>query len=114
MIRIERTDGLGPSRCRGCGAAIIWALTDRGKRAPIDAQPYPDGNMFLYYDEDGEAAGRPRVTSLAAHHLATGFVVPPTERRKNHFATCPEADRFTPEKPTTTSPQLRLFDGGKN
>lgn len=115
MIRVERTDGLGPSRCRACGASIIWALTDRGKRAPIDAEPNPErGNMVLWYDDGGDAAGEPRVSSVASVELITGGTVPMRERRLNHFATCPEADRFQPEKTTTTTaPQLQLFTGGK-
>lgn len=116
MIRLERTDGLGPSKCRACGAHIVWALTDRGKRAPVDAQVYPeDGNMVLWYDDGGDEAGRPRVSSVAAFELASGRPVNPRDYRKNHFATCPEADRFVPEKPAASARrQLTLFRGGRS
>lgn len=115
MIRIERGDGLGPSSCKACGARIIWALTDRAKRAPIDADPTERGNMVLWYDTGGEEAGKPRVSSIAAIELVTGKPVPPAERRLNHFATCPEAERFQPERPVAANdPQLGLFTGGKH
>ncbi len=25
--------------CRSCGAAIVWAVTENGKRMPLDAKP---------------------------------------------------------------------------
>lgn len=27
--------------CRSCGAAIVWAVTARGVRIPLDAEPNP-------------------------------------------------------------------------
>jgi len=27
------------SKCKGCGASIIWATTSSGKRMPFDAEP---------------------------------------------------------------------------
>jgi hypothetical protein len=32
--RIELRDP--PARCRSCGAAIAWAMTPAGRRAPLD------------------------------------------------------------------------------
>ena len=28
------------SRCRSCGAEVRWALTERGRRMPLDLEPY--------------------------------------------------------------------------
>lgn len=115
MIRIERSDGLGRATCRACGARIVWALTDRGKRAPINWDPSDNGNMVLVYDDSGEEAGKPRVTAVAYFEQSTGTTVPPQERRLNHFATCPEAERFSAaDKPAANNTQLGLFTGGKN
>jgi hypothetical protein len=33
----------GPSRCRDCRAPILWALTDSGRRMPVDAQAVAGG-----------------------------------------------------------------------
>jgi hypothetical protein len=46
----------GPSRCRGCGGSIVWALTDGGRRMPVDAQAVAGGELELFeeYFPDGE------------------------------------------------------------
>lgn len=39
------------SRCRSCGAPIIWARTLRGKAIPLDAEPdHYGGNVILHQD----------------------------------------------------------------
>jgi hypothetical protein len=71
------------SRCRSCQAEIVWAVTDTGKRMPLDAEPVsaahrPSGLFVL--DEGGE---HPLAFTLAAGQ--------PLYR--SHFATCPNADQ---------------------
>jgi hypothetical protein len=34
-------------KCKSCGANIIFGLTDRGRRMPVDIKPHPDGNILL-------------------------------------------------------------------
>lgn len=64
------------SRCRSCGAAVIWAQTSSNKAMPVDAEAVEQGNIFLT-----QANGTLRAT-----------VVPPGPGlRKSHFATCPNA-----------------------
>lgn len=38
----------GPSRCRACGVAIVWAQTDMGRRMPVDAEPVAGGELELF------------------------------------------------------------------
>ncbi len=67
--------------CKSCQACIVWAITDAGKRMPVDVNPCSDGNLALE-----ERSG--------ADPLAK--VVTPTyegPRYKSHFSTCPDAMR---------------------
>lgn len=67
------------STCRSCGAEIIWALTDSGKRMPVDAEPVEGGNLRLIPDGD-----------VVRVEVVMGGGAPLQHRP--HFATCPEAD----------------------
>lgn len=62
------------SNCRGCGAQIVWAETDAGKRMPIDAK----GEKRFTMTTTGPA--RYRVSMI--------------ETFTSHFATCPKAEHF--------------------
>jgi hypothetical protein len=56
-------------KCRSCGAEIIFLMTDKGKRIPVDAdtvQPKDD-----YFDAN---------------------------RHKAHFATCPQSQKWRKKK----------------
>lgn len=68
--------------CGSCQAPIIWAMTEKAVRMPVDAQPASDGNVRLH-DRGGVA---PLAVVLKTHELfgKTGL-------RKSHFATCPDA-----------------------
>jgi hypothetical protein len=73
--------------CRSCGAEIVWARTEKGKRAPIDAAIDDKGTIVLRAPREGER------DPLAI------FGVPPDvfagePRHTSHFATCPDADRW--------------------
>jgi hypothetical protein len=59
-----RSIGAGQTRCRSCGQWIHWAVTQAGKRIPVNA-----GVQFV----------RPENGSLAVSSSAV------------HFATCPQA-----------------------
>jgi hypothetical protein len=74
---VTTTEGRLQTRCRSCGAAIIWAITANGKRMPVDAQPLR-GLLQLHDRPDDEA---PLVRVL------------PIEVHRSHFATCPQADQ---------------------
>jgi hypothetical protein len=62
--------------CSSCGASILWAITEKGHRIPIDPEPTTAGNLTLV---DG-IARTPRLGEDA-----------PFLQYLSHFATCPNA-----------------------
>lgn len=64
------------SQCRGCGAEILWAATQTGKRIPLDTK---SEKRFV-------------VRSLARGTDPTVVVLADTY--VSHFATCPKAKDF--------------------
>jgi hypothetical protein len=73
--------------CRSCPAAILWATTEKGRSMPVDAEPDPDGNVEITYDDAGRAHavvhGQPPMVTAGKLHMP-------------HFATCPKADEWRP------------------
>jgi len=67
------------ARCRACNAEIIWAVTDSGKRMPLDAEPAerPTGVFAL-----DTSCDPPHATSAAHQPVYL-----------SHFVTCPNADQ---------------------
>jgi len=63
-VAYVRDPEFGPSRCRACGGVIVWALTESGRRLPVDAAPTPNGSLELYTE-----------------HFATGEPVDPGVQR---------------------------------
>lgn len=75
--------------CEACGAKLVGAETINSKVAPIELAVSEDGNVWLGRGADGGTrcatlAGplldKAREVGLALHY--------------NHFATCPERERF--------------------
>jgi predicted methyltransferase len=67
------------SMCKGCHAEIRWAVTQTGKKIPLDAHKSvakKDGDLL--FDSEGNV--------FAAKAGEEGY--------KAHFATCPMADQF--------------------
>lgn len=73
------------SRCRSCEAPILWARTEKGRRIPLDPEPYegpePAG-LFVLREPDAR-------TPLAVAVPPGAFAGEPNYR--SHFATCPNA-----------------------
>ena len=72
------------SKCRSCGAEIIWIKMRSGKAMPCDATPVnytpdPDGEL-LVVDKNGNTVRGTRGGD------ESGYV--------SHFATCPQAGMF--------------------
>lgn len=65
--------------CRSCGAAVVWALTDRDKAMPMDAAPVSAGKFILVQTDSTV-----RVRSAAGWDE-------PGDRYVSHFSTCPQA-----------------------
>ncbi|MBQ2641743.1 MAG: hypothetical protein IJG15_07080 [Lachnospiraceae bacterium] len=79
------------SRCKSCGAEIIWIRTRQGKSMPVDTKTerfYPDPHgTRLYVMNDGHTMtgtpvqeGEQPVEGIASGHTS-------------HFATCPHAKK---------------------
>lgn len=68
--------------CRSCHAPVWWVLTEKGKRAPIDPAPTPDGNIEVDVKE--------RVCRVVPAAEREGR----TDLHKNHFSTCPSAGQW--------------------
>ena len=76
------------TRCRSCGAAIIWATTTAtGKPSPYNAEPDPTGGWVIM-----DAPGGP--VAVHAGPTAVGH-----DRRTSHFATCRDADTWRKTRP---------------
>lgn len=69
------------SVCRGCGAEIRWALTEAGRRIPLDAVPDPAGNIELV-KAGARVIGPP------------GMLPDDRVRWMPHHATCPNVSDF--------------------
>lgn len=72
------------SKCKLCGAEIIWTRMQSGKAMPVDAQPHyfrpDDDGHFTFITPEGETMkGEPEEMGIR------GYI--------SHFATCPNADQ---------------------
>lgn len=69
---------LKPTTCRYCGTDMIFGVTEKGRRMPLDAAPEPDGPWTI--------------TAWGDLRRATAET-PPEKRHRTHFETCPHADQ---------------------
>ena len=67
------------AKCRSCGKPIIWAVAEKGKRMPVDAEESEAGQFFLDDSED------PPKAFFGRGELPAGYT--------SHFATCPNASQ---------------------
>lgn len=76
------------TRCRSCGALIVFARTTKGTLMPLDAEPTADGNVTLEHTGPG--------LPLAQVHGAASLFEGHTDgvRYMPHHATCPQADEW--------------------
>lgn len=67
--------------CKSCGADIVWAVTRKGRRIPLDPEPVQGGNV--------------RIEARPGRTMALAVVVNATETgtHRSHFASCPNAAR---------------------
>lgn len=63
------------TKCRSCGAPIVFAITEKGRRMPLDANPDPAGEWTVTAWGDLKPADDS---------------TPAEERRTSHFVTCPQ------------------------
>ena len=76
------------TNCRSCGASIVWTITDRGKRMPVDADPHPEGTIEVIAHAAEPNLYRSRVLDPYALDIARENRTPV---HRSHFATCPQA-----------------------
>ena len=75
--------------CRFCGAPVIWAVTFRGGRMPVDAEPTADGTVLLL-DAIG---GQVNAIVVSRYELSSARINGGPLRRA-HRATCPKAKEW--------------------
>ena len=72
------------ARCRSCGAEVVWVVTEKGKKMPLDRDPSPDGRFAkVRVDENGD-----RLVRFVRDEERIG-----EKLYQSHFETCPNADR---------------------
>jgi hypothetical protein len=74
------------TRCRSCGAPVIWAVSTLGRKLPVDASPDTDGQWWLTTDDARATQPNFRRVDL--------YTPEDTPRYTSHFATCPQADKW--------------------
>ncbi len=73
--------------CKGCGRTIVWGVDGKGTRIPLDPRA-------PVYRMTGEFAGDMAHVNRDTMALVT------------HFATCPQADRFSKKGQTVIGAAL--------
>ena len=68
--------------CKGCGAPLMWAVTEHGKRIPLNQ---PEKRFILVLVSNG--AGSDDYYEARMRQTYT-----------SHFSDCPKADEFRKEK----------------
>lgn len=76
--------------CEACNKRLIMAAASNGgSLSPVELEPDRAGNVLLFRDPDGTVKQATLNVQLAG--ALSGLGVP---LRLNHFASCPQADRF--------------------
>lgn len=66
---------------------MVWTITEKGKRMPVDSKPVPDGNLFVWQADDGEMHSRVEASQW-----------PSQKRYVSHFATCQFANHHRKDR----------------
>lgn len=80
------------SRCRSCGAEIIWAITSNGKKMPVDVAVNPNGNIQLVAQSLEQSIYEPPFANVI-HHVADIAGIE-DQLHMSHFVTCPKATEW--------------------
>ena len=79
------------SRCRSCGALVVWGVTANGNKVPLDIHFVEDALAVVQFTDDG-----PMVKKVALV--------------RTHFETCPNADAHRKTVGVTPDQQHQLFE----
>ena len=77
------------STCRSCRAPIEWALTEYGRKMPLDVGTYGDGRVVVV--GRANAGLTPIVVTLGIDTLERADSLGGRELRRSHFQTCPDS-----------------------
>ena len=69
------------SKCKSCGAPLLWARTRWGNTIPLDALPHPAGNVRLHRDGTAEVLG------------PSGRLDAKGPLYRSHYVSCPDAEK---------------------
>jgi hypothetical protein len=72
-----------------CGASIVWAITENGKRIPLDADP--EKRSVIVHGQELVKQTRPLILGDAFEAMVRSVVA---DTYTPHFASCPQASRF--------------------
>ena len=77
-------------RCRSCGAPIFWAVTDNGRKMPLDKGRHSDGRIAI---AGRSPNGTPVVVVLTIAQRERLLAAEGVEVMlwRSHFQTCPQA-----------------------
>ena len=95
------------SRCRGCGAEVVWIRTKGQRRKmPVNAEtvsvlPFPGGNSFV--QDDGSIIFGRRIGDAWDDDPDANVI----EAYESHFATCPVGGQFRNRQARTRGPGYR-------
>lgn len=79
------------AQCNSCYAEIIWAVTESGKRIPLDAVP-GSGNVALSWGRPGESPHSVTLSGPDREHADKSTLY------TAHFVTCPNAEKHRNRK----------------
>jgi hypothetical protein len=74
------------AKCKSCGAEIIWAINENGKRVPLDAKNFIPKGLFTLEAEGRDYDKPPRAVAVGTKPLGLIY--------QTHYATCPDADQW--------------------
>jgi hypothetical protein len=87
----------GPARCRDCNAVVVWALTDTGRRMPVDFEPSPQGTLELFTEHFPD--GSPVDPGVQRVRRQPPNRPPGSPAWSIHWATCPARRPLPPRLP---------------
>jgi hypothetical protein len=76
------------TKCKSCGADVIWTVTENNMRMQVDAEPNLKGRFMLREPVSGGAPLSVHVNLFSDTDGDDGLRYVP------HFATCPDADKW--------------------
>ena len=91
-VSIDYQDSPARGECRSCYSDVIWTITERGERMPVNIDPEPNGNLIL-----SNRAGRtnaPSAIYVGKPDPEALFDEYEGQRYISHFATCPQKKQW--------------------